>query len=252
MSPSQSKQNESKYVVVTGANGGIGRAISKRLAQESYSLILCVREENESFSNWALSLSEKHKIEVHVVCFDFKFPERVKNASINLARNYDVFALINCAGMPFGATTLLTKIEDLRIVFEVNFINQVLFTQQILKAMCSRKKGSIVNVASMSALNADAGTLAYGASKAALVHFTKVAAAESGRFGVRVNAVCPGPIDTEMLMEMNDQALNKLKSKVALGRVGTPDEVASAVHFLISDESAYISGEVMRINGGDA
>jgi 3-oxoacyl-[acyl-carrier protein] reductase len=104
----------------------------------------------------------------------------------------------------------------------------------------------------MSALNADPGTLAYGASKAALVHFTKVAAAESGRFGVRVNAVCPGPIDTEMLMEMNDQALNKLKSKVALGRVGTPDEVASAVHFLISDKSAYISGEVMRINGGDA
>jgi 3-oxoacyl-[acyl-carrier protein] reductase len=145
----------------------------------------------------------------------------------------------------------MTKIEDLKTILDVNFTHQVLFTQQILRTMCSRKRGSIVNIASMSALNADAGTLAYGASKAALIHFTRVAAAESGKFGVRVNAVSPGAIETEMLNLMDDVALEKLRARSALMRFGKPEEVASAVLFLISDESSYISGEIMKINGGE-
>jgi 3-oxoacyl-[acyl-carrier protein] reductase len=102
----------------------------------------------------------------------------------------------------------------------------------------------------MSGINADAGTLAYGSSKAALIFFTKVAAAESGKYGVRVNAVCPGAIDTEMLRQMNEVALDRLKLRSAMGRVGTPVEVATTVGFLLSDASSYISGEVLQINGG--
>ena len=241
----------SEYVVVTGANGGIGRCVSGHLASHGYSLILCTREQNDDFASWATSLQKDYGVDVQFVHFDFSKAQEVKEASIAITKKYRISSLVNCAGMPFGATTLMTKIEDLKTVLDVNFTHQVLFTQQILKTMCSNRRGSIVNVASMSAFNADAGTLAYGASKAALVHFTKVAAAESGRFGVRVNAVSPGAIDTEMLNLMDDVALEKLRDRSASMRFGRPEEVASVVLFLISDESSYISGEILKINGGE-
>jgi len=244
-------EDSPEFVVVTGANGGIGKSVANYLANRGYSLILCTRERNESFAAWASQLEKDYDIHVQLIHFDFSISKDVRDASIELSRKYKIISLINCAGMPFGATTLMTKIEDLKIILDVNFTHQVLFTQQILKSMYACKKGSIVNVVSMSALNADSGTLAYGASKAAMIHFTKVAAAESGRFGVRVNAVCPGVIDTKMLNHMDNLALDRLKTKTALMRVGKPEEVASAVWFLISDESSYISGEILKINGGE-
>ncbi len=240
-----------EYVVVTGANGGIGRCVSMHLARHGYSLILCTRANNADFTSWATDLQTDYGIDVQFVHFDFSKAQDVKEASISIAKKYKISSLVNCAGIPFGATILMTKIEDLKTILDVNFTHQVLFTQQILRTMCSRKRGSIVNIASMSALNADAGTLAYGASKAALIHFTRVAAAESGKFGVRVNAVSPGAIETEMLNLMDDVALEKLRARSALMRFGKPEEVASAVLFLISDESSYISGEIMKINGGE-
>jgi 3-oxoacyl-[acyl-carrier protein] reductase len=221
------------------------------LARHGYSLILCTRANNADFTSWATDLQTDYGIDVQFVHFDFSKAQDVKEASISIAKKYKISSLVNCAGIPFGATILMTKIEDLKTILDVNFTHQVLFTQQILRTMCSRKRGSIVNIASMSALNADAGTLAYGASKAALIHFTRVAAAESGKFGVRVNAVSPGAIETEMLNLMDDVALEKLRARSALMRFGKPEEVASAVLFLISDESSYISGEIMKINGGE-
>jgi 3-oxoacyl-[acyl-carrier protein] reductase len=243
-------KESTEFVVVTGGNGGIGRAIAKHLAEQGLSLVLCTRDKNDLFANWASELAEAHNVRIDLMEFDFRNSIDVKAASMSLVKNYKVAGLVNCAGMPFGATILMTKIEDLREIIEVNFINQVLFTQYILKGMCSNKKGSIVNIASMSGINADAGTLAYGSSKAALIFFTKVAAAESGKYGVRVNAVCPGAIDTEMLRQMNEVALDRLKLRSAMGRVGTPVEVATTVGFLLSDASSYISGEVLQINGG--
>ena len=240
-----------EFVVVTGANGGIGKSVSNHLARHGYSLILCTREKNDDFASWASHLQNAYGVHVQLVHFDFSKAQDVREASTAIAAKYKVSSLINCAGVPYGATTLMTKIEDLKTVLDVNFTHQVLFTQQILKSMYARKKGSIVNVASMSALNADAGTLAYGASKAALIHFTKVAAAESGRFGVRINAVCPGAIETEMLNLMDSVSLEKLRTRSALMRIGKPEEVASAVLFLISDDSSYISGEILKINGGE-
>jgi 3-oxoacyl-[acyl-carrier protein] reductase len=242
---------ESKeFVIVTGANGGIGRAIAKHLAEQGLNLVLCTRDKNDPFAIWTSELAEVHNVRIDLMEFDFRNSVDVKTASMSLVKNYKVVGLVNCAGMPFGATILMTKIEDLREVIEVNFINQVLFTQNILKGMCSNKKGSIVNIASMSGINTDAGTLAYGSSKAALIFFTKVAAAESGRYGERVNAVCPGAIDTDMLKQMSEAALEKLKLRSAMARVGTPVEVATTVGFLLSDASSYISGEVIQINGG--
>ncbi len=240
-----------EFVVITGANGGIGKSISKHLARHGYSLILCAREKNEDLTFWASHLENSYGVRVQLFYFDFSNAQDVKEISVAIAREYSVSSLVNCAGMPYGATTLMTKIEDLKTVLDVNFTHQVLFTQQILKSMYARKKGSIVNIASMSGLNADAGTLAYGASKAALIHFTKVAAAESGRFGVRVNAVCPGAIETEMLNLMDSVSLEKLSTRSALMRLGKPEEVAAAVLFLISEASSYISGEILKINGGD-
>jgi 3-oxoacyl-[acyl-carrier protein] reductase len=251
MEKDTSDTNKTDFVVITGANGGLGQSIANALAIKGYSLILCTRKRDDDFQAWASRIANLNGIQVEFMNFDFQHPSEVKAASGFLVKTYKIYGLVNCAGMPFGSTILMTKVDDLRMILEVNFINQVLFSQPILRLMCKQKSGSIVNISSMSSLMSQSGTFAYGASKSAMNHFTKVAAAETGRFGVRVNAICPGLVQTNMLKEMDPEALLKLVEKSALSRVATPEEIASLVCFLISPESSYISGEVIKINGGE-
>ena len=240
----------SKTALVTGANGGIGSEIAIELAKNGINLVLCARSITKEWEEWSQQLAEKENITVKLYQFDFTDQESVSSAAKSILGKHKVDFLVNCAGMPFGATVAMTRIDDLRLVLNVNFVNQVLFTQYFLKGMYSRRFGVIVNIASMSGLNSENGTLAYGASKAALLHFTKVLATESGKYGVRVNAVCPGAIQTKMLDSMDKAALEKLLSESALGRVGRPTEVAQTVEFLSSDSSSYLSGQAIQLNGG--
>jgi 3-oxoacyl-[acyl-carrier protein] reductase len=240
----------SKTALITGANGGIGREIAVELATKGLNLVLCTRSINKEWKEWTQQLAKKENVTVKLYQFDFTNQESVSLAAKSILGEHKVDYLVNCAGMPFGATVAMTRIDDLRLVLNVNFVNQVLFTQYFLKGMYSRRNGVIVNIASMSGLNSENGTLAYGASKAALLHFTKVLATESGRFGVRVNAICPGAIQTKMLDSMEKVAHEKIVSQSALGRVGRPTEVAQTVQFLISDSSSYLSGQAIQLNGG--
>jgi|LauGreSuBDMM15SN_2_FD.fasta_scaffold01419_4 3-oxoacyl-[acyl-carrier protein] reductase len=240
-----------KTAVITGANGGIGRSTAIELAAKGMNLILCTRQNNPEWEFWGNELSTKYGIEVNCFQFDFANEDEVRNIAREINRDYKIDYLVNCAGMPFGATVLMTRLEDLQRVLNVNFVNQVLFTQYFVKSMYSQKFGVVVNIASMSGLGAEIGTFAYGASKAALIHFTKVLASESGKFGVRVNAICPGVIQTNMLASMDPRALEKQVAHSAEGRIGLPHEVAQTVEFLISDSSSYISGQSIILNGGE-
>ena len=158
--------------------------------------------------------------------------------------------LVNNAGIEHGALLMFTKMSDLRRVFQVNYFAQVQITQYIAKLMSAHHSGSIILMSSILGMNASAGTTAYGASKAAVISFTKTAAAELANMGIRVNAIAPNVVDTDMGRKMDERTLNMLMSNTDLQRIATPDEIAKVALFLASDESSYITGQVIRVDGG--
>jgi 3-oxoacyl-[acyl-carrier protein] reductase len=145
----------------------------------------------------------------------------------------------------------MTSREKLLELFEANFFSQYLFTQYIAKLMVRQKSGSIVNVASTAALDGNAGRSAYGASKAAVVCATKAMAAELAEHGIRANVLAPGITQTDMVAQsMTEQVIRETVEATCLRRMGQPLEIASAALFLASDLSSYVTGQVIRVDGG--
>ena len=140
--------------------------------------------------------------------------------------------------------------SKLREVFEINFFSQVLITQYVAKWMQKRKSGVIINMASIAGIDGMAGYTAYGSSKAALIYFTKTLSKELATSGVRVNAVAPGLINTEMAKQMEEKAAEKMLEQNGMRRLGNPTEVADLVLYLSSDSSSFINGQVIRVDGG--
>ena len=144
----------------------------------------------------------------------------------------------------------MTSLAKIKEVMQVNFFSQILITQQVAKIMMKQKHGAIVNMSSVTALDNQGGWTAYGSSKGAMISFTRTAARELATFGIRVNAVAPGLIDTQMGGEMDEKYQADMISRADLGRKGTPEEVANLVCFFVSDEASYITGQIIRIDGG--
>ncbi len=158
--------------------------------------------------------------------------------------------LVNNAGITYNALFQMSNMDEVRRQMEVNFFAPYQFTQYIVKLMVRNKKGSIVNIASSAGLDGNSGKSAYGASKAALITMTKSIAEELGAVGVRANCIAPGITDTEMLLTMPEYIVEDTKKSVDLQRVGKPADIADAAAFLISDLSSYITGQVLRVDGG--
>ena len=237
-----------KIVVITGASRGIGFAIAKRLLDDGYFVYACSRLastelkdliKNDDFSEFfQLDLNDDDSIRSCV-------------RSI-LSKKSDIHAIVNCAGIASGALFSMTKMEEMKRVFQINVFGPLLFTQGLAKRLIRRKNGAVVNIGSTAGCYADKGTLAYGGSKAALVHATRVLAVELGAFNIRVNAIAPGVVDTEMAELMDQAAREELINRSALSGVITPDHVANTVAFLVSEQAEKISGQVIRIDGGTA
>ncbi|MFA5263765.1 MAG: SDR family oxidoreductase, partial [Opitutaceae bacterium] len=216
-------------------------------------IIACARRESPEFTALITELVLRHGVTIEPFFFDFENLEAVKDATRRIVQGRSqIDILVNNAGTASGALFQMTPVQELKRVFEINFFNQIVFTQGICRLMVRRKSGSIVNIASTAALNCDPGMLAYGASKAALVHATRVMAAELGSVNVRVNAVAPNITKTDMYDQMEAKARDRLIQSSALKRAAEPREVAGAVLYLASDLSAYVTGHVMVLDGGRA
>ncbi len=162
-----------------------------------------------------------------------------------------VDGLVNIAGMTKDAIFHMVSMDDLHRVFEVNFFSQIYFTQSITKLMLRNpNKSSVVFVSSISAIDGNVGQLSYGASKAALIGAMKTLSKELASKGIRVNCIAPGVIDTDMNKVVPQDLLAERLQRTDLRRIGTPEEVASTLAFLMSDLSAHITGQVLRIDGG--
>jgi 3-oxoacyl-[acyl-carrier protein] reductase len=161
-----------------------------------------------------------------------------------------VDVLVNSAGVIYNALFQMSKIEEVRKQLEVNYFALYQLTQYIVKLMRRNHQGSIVNLASTVGIEGNAGKSAYGASKAAVIAMTKSIAEELGTEGIRANCIAPGATNTDMLSTMPDYGIKKEIESSFLGRLGEPQDVANTAVFLASDLSSYITGQVIRVDGG--
>ena len=144
----------------------------------------------------------------------------------------------------------MSKVEDIETLFEVNYFAMLRIIQKVSKRMARQKKGVIINMGSIAGIEPQAGKIAYGSSKAAVMMMTKCLAKELGPMGIRVNAIAPGPIETEMIHQYNDEMLAKLATESALRRLGKKEEIAQVAVFLASEQASYINAEIIKVDGG--
>lgn len=242
-----------KTVLITGANRGIGRAIAEVFAQAGAGLIVHSRSQTETFAEDMLALAARYQVAVEHVVFDMTDTAGMKaaiNAALPPGRKIDV--LVNNAGIAHGGLFQMTPVSVVRSVFDVNFFAQLELTQLMMRRMSRQKAGAIVNIGSIAGLDLAAGNVAYGVSKAALMAFTQTLAAEVGPMGVRVNAVAPGLVDTEMATHMEKKAGTEMIQNSAMKRLATVEEIAQVVLFLASDSASFVNGQVIPVNGGSA
>lgn len=236
-----------KTAIVTGANRGIGLAIFRRLAHEGYRVAACVRNSSKALEDLVGSGAGAYSIFPMDLTDDESISGTAK-AALNWTGNVD--GLVNCAGTASGSLFLATPTSTLRTSFQVNYFGPLLFSQYVARRMLRAKTGAIVNVSSTAGILADPGTVSYGGAKAALIHATRVMATELGPSGIRVNAVAPSVVETEMADQMDPAARIALESRFALNGKILPADVADLVLFLLSSQSHRISGQVIRLDCG--
>lgn len=240
-----------KTAIVTGSNRGIGKEIVYRFAREGANIWVCARKESEDFARFIEQMALEYHVTIQPVYFDLSGEEQVK-AGIQtiLKQKKPIDILVNNAGIAHGAAFQMTSMDKLKEVFEVNYFSQILIMQMISRYMMRQKSGSIINMASVGGIEANPGYLAYGSSKAALIWATKCLSKEIGIYGVRVNAVAPGLTETSMGHYKSEEEIEKVVARTSLRRMGKPQEIAEAVLYLASDQSSFMTGQVLQIDGG--
>jgi 3-oxoacyl-[acyl-carrier protein] reductase len=242
---------KNKTAVVTGCNRGIGRAVLEIFAENGADVFACVRKESKEFTDLVKGISSRTGVTIQPIFVDLKNVAEVKEAVTFIVRSKKkVNVLVNNAGVAARGLVQMTPILNLKDVFEVNFFAQIHFSQGMSRYMTRFKEGSIINIGSTAGLIGHAGTMSYGSSKAALMYTTKVMATELGPSNIRVNAIAPGITKTEMFDQMDEKPRTKQIEATALNRAAEAKEIANVALFLASDLSTYITGQVIRVDGG--
>ena len=243
---------QNKTAVITGCNRGIGKKILEVFSANGATIFACVRNVSEEFKTFANEMEKEFNNKIIPIQFDLNDEDQVKKAASNiLSSNSPIDILVNNAATIYTALFQMTSIKKLKETFETDFFSQTLFTQYILKSMIKKKSGSILYISSSSALDGNEGRSAYSSAKAAIIAQAKALSREVGMYNIRVNAIAPGLTNTDMMKENTPKEIvNEVASKTSLRRIANPQEIANAALFLSSDLSSYITGQVIRVDGG--
>jgi NAD(P)-dependent dehydrogenase (short-subunit alcohol dehydrogenase family) len=237
-----------RVAVVTGAARGIGLGITRRFLADDWRVAL-VDNDADTLSNTADAMAGERSLAVEA---DVSKPDAVAAAIERVATHFGrIDALVNNAGIAVFKPALAVTFEEWSRVLATNLNGPFLCTQACVPVMLRTGGGAIVNIASISGVRASTLRIAYGTSKAAVMHLTKQQAVEYGNVGIRVNCVAPGPVETAMAAQVHSADIRtSYQDAIPLGRYGTVEEVAEAVYFLCTDAARYINGQILAVDGG--
>ena len=232
---------------MTGGSRGIGKAIVQRLASEGATVYFTYRQARESAERVAMEAPEA----LFPVQADVRDTEAMAGVVQRIQEEQGrLDILVNNAGIARDNLLLRMKDEEWNEVLEVNLFSVFRLTRQVLPIMLRQRSGSIINISSIIGLMGNAGQANYATAKAGLIGLTKALAREVGSRNIRVNAVAPGFIETDMTADLSEEVRTAFRQQIALRRLGKPEEVASVVAFLASDDASYITGQVLVVCGG--
>ena len=238
-----------KYALITGASRGLGKAIAIRLAKDGFAVIINYQSNKEAAEDTLKQVQENGGTG-ELLPFNVADPQAIENALTSWSETHPddyISVLVNNAGIRQDNLMIFMQEEQWNNVLDTTLNGFFYITRRLLKDMMTHRNGRIINMASLSGLKGLPGQTNYSAAKAALIGATKALAQEVAARKVTVNAIAPGFIASDMTKELDEAELKKL---IPLGRFGKPEEVAALTSFLASDESAYITGQVISINGG--
>ena len=240
---------DGKVCLVTGASRGIGAATVSRFAREG-AVVYANARTPESLDDLCTELSEKYNTTVKALYFDVRDEAAAKKAVLQIKKETGrLDVLVNNAGVMKDALIGMISKDLMQEMYDVNVFGVMNLLQLASKIMMFQKSGSIINLSSIVGLEGIPGKLVYSAAKGAVAAMTKTAAKELASHGIRVSAVAPGMIDTDMLKSVGDEKMKEQLANIRMGRLGTPEEVAAAILFLASDLSGYVTGEILGVNG---
>lgn len=239
-----------KVALITGGAKGIGRAIALKMAENGYNLVINYRSSIHEAENVKRSC-EDLGAEVVLIEADVSNESDVMSLFNQLKNHFNrLDVLVNNAGITRDGLAMRMSDEDFREVLDVNLISAFYTSREALKIMSKQRSGVIINISSVVGLRGNPGQINYAASKAGIIGMTKTLAKEMAPRNIRVNAVAPGFIKTDMTSSLTDKAVQALESQIPLNTLGTVENVADAVLFLSGESSEYITGQVLSVDGG--
>jgi len=244
------KRLEGKTSLVTGASRGIGRAIAERLAADGSHVVLAARTA-EASEPAAMAIAAAHGVETLCLAIDVGDPDSVAaGVKTTIDRFGHIDNLVNNAGITRDGLLIRLKEDDWDAVLRTDLSGVFLCSRAVLRSMLRRRQGRIVSISSVVGLMGNAGQTNYAAAKAGVHGFTKALAREVASRSITVNAVAPGYVESDMTSELGDETKHRLREQIPLGRMGSGDDIAGVVSFLLSDDASYITGQVVSVDGG--
>ena len=241
---------EKQVVFITGGSRGIGKAIALKYAEEGYNIAVNYVSDNTNVEELKKEFKEKGA-ESLILKADVSKSDEVEEIIKQIIEKFGkIDVLVNNAGITKDMLLMRMKEEDFDKVIEINLKGTFLVTKAVTPYMMKKRNGRIINLSSVVGVTGNAGQCNYSASKAGIIGFTKSIAKELASRNIRANAVAPGFIDTDMTSVLSEEVKTSINSQIPMKRMGTAQEIANVVYFLGSEESAYITGQVINIDGG--
>ncbi len=242
---------EGKVIAITGSSRGIGLCIAKTFAKNGASLIMNARNDNNNFKEKCDEIRDLYGVTVIACPGDIGDPKTAQNIAKEAFTNFrSLDVMVNNAGILQDALIGMINEEQVRKTMSINLEGVIFCSQAAARVMRRNKSGSIINLTSIIGRNGNAGQMVYGASKAGVIGATVSSSKELAPDGIRVNAIAPGYIETDMIKDIPDTIHQQRIESIAMDRIGSPQDIANVALFLASDLSAYVTGQVIGVDGG--